>query len=73
MSMNLAAIGYLVAAVCFILALRGLSHPATSQAGLRYGMGGMALAIVVSLMVLPHPSFLAYLLIVVGLVLALGH
>ncbi|HRY25900.1 MAG: NAD(P)(+) transhydrogenase (Re/Si-specific) subunit beta [Geminicoccaceae bacterium] len=67
MSMNLAAIGYLVAAVCFILALRGLSHPATSQAGLRYGMGGMALAIVVSLMVLPHPSFLAYLLIVVGL------
>ncbi len=67
MSMNLAAIGYLVAAVCFILALRGLSHPASSQAGLRYGMGGMALAIVVSLMVLPDPSFLAYLLIIVGL------
>ncbi len=68
MSMNLAAIGYLVAAVCFILALRGLSHPASSQAGLRFGMGGMALAIVVSLLVLPDPSFLAYLLIVVGLV-----
>ena len=67
MSMNLAAIGYLIAAVCFILALRGLSHPASSQAGLRFGMGGMALAIVVSLLVLPDPSFLAYLLIVVGL------
>ncbi len=67
MSMNLAAIGYLVAAVCFILALRGLSHPASSQAGLRYGMGGMVLAILVSLLVLPAPSFLAYLLIVIGL------
>ena len=32
MSTNLAALGYLVAAVCFILALRGLSSPATSAA-----------------------------------------
>ncbi len=55
MSANLAALGYLVAAVCFILALRGLSHPTTSQAGLRYGMIGMAIAIVITLLVLPAP------------------
>ena len=35
MSTNLAAIGYLIAAVCFILALRGLSSPATARAGNR--------------------------------------
>jgi H+-translocating NAD(P) transhydrogenase subunit beta len=49
MSLNIAALGYLVAAICFILALRGLSHPSTSQAGLRNGMIGMALAIVITL------------------------
>ena len=48
MSTNLAAIGYLVAAVCFILALRGLSSPASSRAGNRYGMVGMTIAIVVT-------------------------
>ena len=66
MSTNLAALGYLVAAVCFILALRGLSSPATSRQGNRYGMVGMTIAILVSLLLLPHPSALAYLLILVG-------
>ena len=47
MSASLAAIGYLVAAVCFILALRGLSSPASSRQGNRLGMAGMALAIIV--------------------------
>jgi len=67
MSLNLAAIGYLVAAVCFILALRGLSHPSTSQMGLRIGMAGMAIAVVITLLVLPDPSILAYILIIVGI------
>lgn len=39
------ALAYLVAGVCFILALRGLSSPTTSQAGNRYGMIGMAIAV----------------------------
>ena len=39
-----ALISYLVAGVLFILALRGLSSPSTSQAGNRYGMIGMAIA-----------------------------
>jgi H+-translocating NAD(P) transhydrogenase subunit beta len=40
-----AMLAYLIAGVCFILALRGLSSPSTSQAGNRYGMIGMAIAV----------------------------
>jgi NAD(P) transhydrogenase subunit beta len=45
MNANLAAILYLVSGVLFILALRGLSSPTTSQAGNRNGMIGMAIAV----------------------------
>ena len=45
MNANLAALLYLVAGVLFILALRGLSSPATSRQGNRFGMIGMAIAI----------------------------
>jgi H+-translocating NAD(P) transhydrogenase subunit beta len=40
-----AMLAYLIAGVCFILALRGLSSPSTSQRGNRFGMVGMALAV----------------------------
>ena len=43
------AIAYLIAGICFILALRGLSSPATSRRGNRYGMVGMAIAVVTTL------------------------
>ncbi len=66
MSVNLAALGYLIAAVCFILALRGLSHPSTARQGNVYGMAGMALAVLVTLLVLPAPSVGTYLLILLG-------
>jgi NAD(P) transhydrogenase subunit beta len=49
---NLAAILYLVSGVLFILALRGLSSPTTSQAGNRNGMIGMAIAVGVTLITL---------------------
>jgi H+-translocating NAD(P) transhydrogenase subunit beta len=39
------ALAYLVSGVCFILALRGLSSPASSRRGNRYGMAGMLLAV----------------------------
>jgi H+-translocating NAD(P) transhydrogenase subunit beta len=42
-------LAYLVAGVCFILALRGLSSPESSRAGNRFGMIGMAIAVVVTL------------------------
>ncbi|MDX6752345.1 NAD(P)(+) transhydrogenase (Re/Si-specific) subunit beta [Geminicoccaceae bacterium 1502E] len=67
MSINIAAIGYLVAAVFFILALRGLSSPATSRAGNRYGMAGMTIAIVITLLALPHAGIGTYLLILLGI------
>src|SRR4051794_21925836 len=43
------SLAYLVAGVCFILALRGLSSPVTSQRGNRFGMIGMAIAVVTTL------------------------
>jgi NAD(P) transhydrogenase subunit beta len=46
---SFAALAYLMAGVCFILALRGLSSPATSQQGNRFGMIGMAIAVVTTL------------------------
>ncbi|OYX92871.1 MAG: NAD synthetase, partial [Caulobacter sp. 35-67-4] len=45
MNANIAAILYIVSGVLFILALRGLSSPVTSQAGNRNGMIGMAIAV----------------------------
>ena len=45
MSMNLVTLLYLVASVCFIQALKGLSHPTTSIRGNLFGMVGMAIAI----------------------------
>ena len=43
------ALAYLVAGICFILALRGLSSPTTSRRGNRLGMVGMGIAIVTTL------------------------
>ena len=40
---------YLIAGILFILALRGLSSPATSRAGNRNGMIGMAIAVATTL------------------------
>ena len=52
MNANLAAILYLISGVLFILALRGLSSPTTSQAGNRNGMIGMAIAVGTTLVTL---------------------
>ncbi|MDO9278738.1 MAG: NAD(P)(+) transhydrogenase (Re/Si-specific) subunit beta [Polaromonas sp.] len=45
MSMNLVTLLYLLASVCFIQALKGLSHPTTSIRGNAFGMAGMAIAV----------------------------
>jgi NAD(P) transhydrogenase subunit beta len=45
MSTSFTAFAYLVAAVLFILALRGLSHPTTSRRGNQLGIAGMVIAI----------------------------
>ena len=49
MSANLTALAYLIAAVLFILALRGLSSPVTSRQGNLFGMIGMAVAVIATL------------------------
>ena len=66
MNADLAALLYLVAAVCFILALRGLSHPTTSRAGNIYGMVGMTIAILTTL---ATPGVVSYWLIVIGILI----
>ncbi len=45
MSMNVVTLLYLVASVCFIQALKGLSHPTTSLRGNLFGMVGMTIAV----------------------------
>ena len=45
MSLSLVTLLYLVASICFIQALKGLSHPTTSIRGNLFGMIGMAIAV----------------------------
>ena len=52
MSMNLVVMLYLVASVCFIQALKGLSHPTSSRMGNTFGMVGMAIAILTTVALL---------------------
>jgi len=68
---NLAALVYIVAAVLFILALRGLSHPETARRGLSYGMTGMGLAIFTTLL-LPQTGGTCWSLIGIGIGGAIG-
>ncbi|WP_342654158.1 NAD(P)(+) transhydrogenase (Re/Si-specific) subunit beta [Pseudomonas sp. F3-2] len=49
MSMDLVTLLYLVSAICFIQALKGLSHPTTSRRGNLFGMLGMGLAVLTTI------------------------
>jgi NAD(P) transhydrogenase subunit beta len=71
MSANLTALAYLIAAVLFILALRGLSSPVTSRQGNRFGMIGMAVAVIATL---AHHGMggLGYGLIFLGIIIGGG-
>jgi NAD(P) transhydrogenase subunit beta len=61
---SFAALAYLVAGVCFILALRGLSSPTSSQRGNRFGMIGMTIAVVTTLVT--HVPMQAVQLVLTG-------
>jgi NAD(P) transhydrogenase subunit beta len=65
-SENLSASLYLIASVCFIMALRGLSSPTTSRAGNFYGIAGMVIAILTTL---ATPHVVSYWMIIVGIVI----
>ena len=65
MSASLTQFAYLVAAICMIMALRGLSSPETSRGGNTWGMAGMAIAIITTILT-PDTS---YVLIPLGLLI----
>jgi len=67
MKADIAAILYLVSGVLFIMALRGLSSPASSRAGNRNGMIGMTIAVLTTLWVAGVSDPLTWVLIVAGL------
>jgi proton-translocating NAD(P)+ transhydrogenase subunit beta len=65
-SENLSAFFYLIASVCFILALRGLSSPETARAGNIYGIAGMVIAVVTTLLT---PHVVSFWLIILGILI----
>ncbi len=77
-----ASLAYLVAGVCFILALRGLSSPASSQRGNRFGIIGMTIAVVTTLVThvpsigrdafVPDVGTIGMILIAIGIGAAIG-
>jgi NAD(P) transhydrogenase subunit beta len=71
MGQTLTTFAYLVASVLFIMALRGLSHPTTSRRGNLYGMIGMGLAVVATLL-RPGMELSGIVIVLAGLVVGGG-
>ncbi|HJN23475.1 MAG TPA: NAD(P)(+) transhydrogenase (Re/Si-specific) subunit beta [Rhodospirillales bacterium] len=65
MSANLTGFAYLIAAICFIMALRGLSSPETARKGNLYGITGMVVAITTTAMA---PGVVSFPMIIVGMI-----
>ena len=66
MSENLSAFLYLIASICFIMALRGLSSPETARGGNFYGIAGMAIAILTTFLT---PQVVTPWLILLGILI----
>ncbi len=71
-NINIAQFLYLAAGILFILALRGLSHPTTSRRGNYFGMLGMGIAIVTTLVISPPSDFFGWALVIGGLAIGGG-
>ena len=69
MSENLTAISYLISAIFFILALKGLSHPESARNGNVMGIIGMIIAIVTTAF---NPNVLSYEMIILGILIGGG-
>ena len=69
MPITVTLLSYLVSSVCCIMALRGLSGPETARGGLFFGIGGMVLAILTTLML---PGVQSYGLIALGILIGGG-
>ncbi|MAI29752.1 MAG: NAD synthetase [Rickettsiales bacterium] len=66
MSENLTAISYLISAIFFILALKGLSHPESARNGNAMGIIGMIIAIITTAF---NPNVLSYEMIILGILI----
>ena len=66
MSEELTGLAYLIAAICFILALRGLSSPETARRGNMIGIAGMVVAVATTL---ANPEVLSYSWIIAGILI----
>ncbi|MEV0681210.1 NAD(P)(+) transhydrogenase (Re/Si-specific) subunit beta [Actinosynnema sp. NPDC050436] len=64
-------LAYLAAALCFILALKGLSTPRYARLGNLVGAGGMALAVVTAFATVPANSVLIVVAVVLGTVVGI--
>jgi len=75
MSMDVVTLLYLIASVCFIQALKGLSHPTTSIRGNVFGMTGMTIAVLTTaaLIVKLSGSGLGLAWVLLGLVIGGGY
>lgn len=77
-SMNLVTLLYLIASICFIQALKGLSSPSTSRKGNTFGMVGMAIAtittiaLILKLKTMNNGAGIGYALVAVGLIVGGG-
>ncbi|MEQ1673913.1 MAG: NAD(P)(+) transhydrogenase (Re/Si-specific) subunit beta, partial [Candidatus Nitrotoga sp.] len=66
MSANFVALAYLLAAVLFILALKGLSSPVSAQRGNLFGMIGMAIAVLTTLTITQNITYIILAIAVGG-------
>ena len=66
MEHNYSILAYLISGVFFILALRGLSSPETARRGNIYGISGMIIAIITTLLL---PGIESYALIALGILI----
>jgi len=72
LKVDIAALAYLVSGVLFILALKGLSSPASSRAGNRNGMIGMAIAVATTLWVADIVDIATWGMILAGIAIGGG-
>ena len=66
MTENFAAFAYLISSVLFIMALRGLSSPGTARSGNIYGIVGMLIAVVTTLVT---PGVVSFWMIFLGILI----
>ena len=66
MSGSFSGLAYLTAAVCFIMALRGLSSPETARKGNMWGVAGMVIAVITTLV---DPGVVSFSYIILGVLI----